>query len=145
MIHDAERMRSAKNEIARLDELETKKFRILHAINLGFSLNGVEEEQIKEYAVCPSTHLRTTVTPFGVYVCPYWRGKSHMCIGDVQKYSFKEIWAGEKRLKVMKQLDASKDCNFHCLRHETNLTCFKIKQDINSALIKPTAEFDRFI
>ena len=146
MQHHPERMKVARSEIERLSEIETDDFRIIHAINLEFSLNGVEESQAKGYAVCPSTHLRTTVTPFGVYVCPYWRGKQHMCIGNVQKVSFKELWRSSRRFDVMKQLDASRDCNFHCLRHETNLACFDIKHSLkNKNTIDFIDEFDRFI
>ena len=32
--------------------------------------------------------MRTTVTPSGVYVCPYWRGKRDFKIGDVNLDSF---------------------------------------------------------
>lgn len=145
MKHDAERMRVAKEEIAKLDELETEKFHIIHAINLEFSLHGVEEEQVKKYSVCPSAHLRTTVTPSGVYICPYWRGKERMCIGDVQNDSFRDVWRGKRRFHVMNELNASKDCYFHCLRHETNLACFKIKQEIDQKMNSPVADFDRFI
>jgi hypothetical protein len=146
MIHDAERMMAAKEEIARLEELESDNFHIIRAINLEYSLNCVNQEQPKTYTVCPSTHLRTTVTPFGVYVCPYWRGKKNLCVGDVQVMSFKEVWHGERRTEVMARCDASKICSFHCLRHETNLICYKIKEELHGqGKVKTVAEFDRFI
>ncbi len=146
MKHEPERMDAARKEIERLSELETDHFKIIKAINLKFSLDGVEEKQHKEYHVCPSVHLRTTVTPFGVYVCPYWRGKEFMKIGNVQHNSFQEVWAGERRKEVLAFLDAQKHCSFHCLRHKTNVCCFEIKNNLEKGNhVNEVQEFDRFI
>ena len=139
-------MESAAKEIERLDELETESFKIMYAINLKYSLEGVEVAQKKDYKVCPSTHLRTTVTPTGVFVCPYWRGKDQMLVGDVNRQSFKEVWEGARRREVMGRLDASRDCSFHCLRHETNMTATSIKTKLDAGVdIVRVEEFDRFI
>ncbi len=144
--HDPEKMEEAKRQIERLDELETADFKILLAINLKYSLTGVDSDQPKAYKFCPSTHLRTTVTPLGVYVCPYWRGKKDMCIGDVNENNFSDVWQGGRRQAVMNRLDAGKDCNFHCLRHETNQTCADIKNQLQQGItVKTVEEFDRFI
>jgi MoaA/NifB/PqqE/SkfB family radical SAM enzyme len=146
MKHDRDSMEAAKKEIARLEELETADFKILLAINLKYSLEGTEASQPKNYKVCPSTHLRTTVTPTGVFVCPYWRGKDHMKVGDVVHQSFREVWDGAQRQQVMERLDASKDCYFHCLRHDTNVMAYDIKQKLGDGVNFTTVdEFDRFI
>lgn len=146
MRHDPRIMQQAREQIARLDALETDRFRTLKAINLEFSLSGDVREQPKAYKACPSTHLRTTVTPGGVYVCPYWRGKTHMRIGDVNEMNFADMWAVETRKHTMQRLDASRDCTFHCLRHETNLACFEIKGRLRSGeTIEAVDDFDRFI
>jgi len=146
MKHAKKSMDAALTEIYRLDELETENFRIMYAINLKYSLAGVEVIQPKNYKACPSTHLRTTVTPTGVYVCPYWRGKDQMLVGDVNRQSFREVWEGPLRHEVMGRLDASKDCNFHCLRHETNVTSISIKNKLDAGVeIVRVDEFDRFI
>ena len=102
--------------------------------------------QPKEYKGCPSTHLRATVTPTGVFVCPYWRGKDRMQVGDVVNQNFREVWEGAQRKEVMGRLDASKDCNFHCLRHDTNMTAIGIKHKLaQGANLATVEEFDRFI
>jgi MoaA/NifB/PqqE/SkfB family radical SAM enzyme len=146
MKHPAELMREAVAEIAKLDALETPNFKILKAINLKYSLEGVEQDQPKHYKECPSTHLRTTVTPTGVFVCPYWRGKDHMKVGDVNKESFAEVWAGAQRKSVMEKLDVSRDCGFHCLRNNTNLEAISIKHKLqHGATLVEVEEFDRFI
>ena len=61
--------------------------------------------------------------------------------------SFKEMWNGEKRKKVMKKTNISVACNeIHCLRHETNNTLIKIKEYLDKGKeIDFVDEFDRFI
>jgi MoaA/NifB/PqqE/SkfB family radical SAM enzyme len=149
MKHPKGLMDVAAEEIARLDSLESDSFKILKAINLKYSLEGVEHDQPKNYKECPSTHLRTTVTPTGVFVCPYWRGKEHMKVGDVNNKSFTEVWRSNQRESVMEQLNVSRDCGFHCLRNDTNLEAMRIKEEqkgVNvSESFQALQEFDRFI
>jgi len=146
MRHDSMLMQQARKEIARLDELVTERFAVLKAINLDHSLNGVQSPQPKEYKDCPVAELRTLICPSGAFVCPYWRGKERMQIGDVNHQSFSEMWHGEQRKKVMMRLDPSIDCNFHCLRHESNVEMIKIVESIaRGETIDTVDEFDRFI
>ena len=147
MKHDPKLMEEAKIQIARLDELATDDFKILKAINLEYSLEGINVKQPKSYNKCPSTHLRTTIAPSGSFICPYWRGKEKYNIGDLNKMSFKEMWNGEKRKKVMDKTNISVDCNeIHCLRHETNRTVIDIKEKLDRGKeINLVDEFDRFI
>jgi MoaA/NifB/PqqE/SkfB family radical SAM enzyme len=144
--HNTILMQQAKEQIARLDELATDSFAILKAINLDYSLEGVENLQPKDYTHCPVAELRTLICPSGVFVCPYWRGKERMRIGDVNHQSLSEVWHGELRQAVMKRLNPSKDCTFHCLRHESNLEVINMVNLIkNEDVIETVPEFDRFI
>ena len=119
----------------------------MKAINLDYSLNGIKSNQPKSYNSCPSTHLRTTVTPTGVFICPYWRGKEKFKIGDVNNTKFSKLWKSIGRKEVTNNLDISKECaNIHCLRHETNQVSIDIKNNLsNDNTIIPFEEFDRFI
>ena len=121
--------------------------KILKAINLQYSIEGIDVDQPKSYKKCPSTHLRTTIAPSGTFICPYWRGKDDYNIGDLNKMTFKEMWDGVKRKEVMDRVDISVDCHdIHCLRHETNNTCIDLKNKLdNNVKISTTSEFDRFI
>ena len=147
MKHDPKLMGEAKIEIARLDELESEDFKIMKAINLEYSLNGIDIEQPKSYKKCPSTHLRTTIAPSGAFICPYWRGKDDYKIGDLNKMTFMEMWNGAKRKEVMDRTDISIDCHeIHCLRHKTNNSCIDLKNKLdNSEDIPSIGEYDRFI
>lgn len=146
MRHAPKDMEEAKQQVARLDELETASFTIMKAINLEHSLNGIQEDQPKNYHSCPATALRTLICPSGAFVCPYWRGKERMRIGDLHNTSFASMWHGEIRKKVMEYLDPSVHCKFHCLRHDSNIETFKLIQakEANET-ISTIDEFDRFI
>lgn len=146
MQHDPILMQEAREQISRLGELETDKFSILKAINLEYSLDGTQCIQPKKYTTCPVAELRTLICPSGVFVCPYWRGKEHMRIGDLNDTSLFEMWNGERRKYVMKRLNPSKHCSFHCLRHESNLEMINIRESIGRGEhIELVDEFDRFI
>ncbi|MCU7835954.1 MAG: radical SAM protein [gamma proteobacterium symbiont of Taylorina sp.] len=146
MIHDQTIMQRAKEEISRLDELTTDTFSVMKAINLDYSLQGSQLQQEKNYIHCPATELRTLVCPSGTFVCPYWRGKDHMQIGNLNNMGFSEMWHSQQRKNVMDRLDASKDCTFHCLRHESNLEVNNMLQTIKEGKdIIIVDEFDRFI
>lgn len=146
MVHDKKQMQQAKDEISRLDELVTDNFSVMKAINLDVSLEGKQTTQPKNYNQCPATELRTLVCPSGSFVCPYWRGKEHMSIGNLNNMSFSDMWHGKQRQSVMEKLDPSVDCQFHCLRHESNIEVIEMVNKIkNNQLIDEVDEFDRFI
>ncbi len=146
MQHDAEKMDEARSQIDQLDVLETDTFKIMKAINLEYSLKGIQQDQPKDYKKCPATELRTLICPSGAFVCPYWRGKDDMRIGELHNTSFSEMWHSEKRKETMAYLDPGKHCNFHCLRHDSNLEVIKLSNSVEDfESISVVDEFDRFI
>jgi MoaA/NifB/PqqE/SkfB family radical SAM enzyme len=78
---------------------------------------GRADRQPKDYHSCQISRLRTLVTPQGVYVCSYHRGRSAFRIGDVRERSFAEMWHAADTSVV----DPAADCRFHCARHDSNL------------------------
>jgi hypothetical protein len=145
--HSQDRIEQMKEQISRLDELVDNNFSITKAITLDESLGGVKNKQVKTYKTCPATQLRTLITPGGVYVCPYWRGKKSFCIGDVKNTNFSVMWNAKQRKDIQKWLNPSVHCaNLHCLRHETNLEILSMIEDIkNGKSIQTIDEYDRFI
>ncbi|MBT5399247.1 radical SAM protein [bacterium] len=144
--HNPIQMRQARKEIEKLNELVDDNFKVIKAITLDASLDGAEEKQPKDYKTCPSTELRTLLTPSGGYVCPYWRGKDQFNIGNIIDTSLKEIWNSKTRKDIQKYLDPSKHCSFNCLRNDSNLEVFKMIEDIrNNVDIQVIDEFDSFI
>ena len=142
--HSPERMAEAKHEVARLEGLDTDTFKVIRAITLEASLNCVDVPQEKDYHFCPAAHLRTLICPSGVFVCPYWRGKERFRIGDAQTESIADIWHGERRAGIMKELDPIKKCQFHCLRNETNQEIIRL-MGMKREEIEEVPEYDRFI
>ena len=116
-----ELMEEAKKLIAQACGLEDDKFKVLQATKLHAVLDGEPNIEPKEYKRCAVSQLRTLVTPSGVYVCPYFRGRQDKKIGDVNHSSFQDMWKGAERAKVMGKLDPSVDCRMHCIRHDSNL------------------------
>jgi MoaA/NifB/PqqE/SkfB family radical SAM enzyme len=113
-------MHDAILQINQARELGDENFKILTATNMMNVLNCEENIQPKEYTDCKIAQLRTLVTPSGGYVCPYFRGVDKKNLGDLHDQSFQDMWQGEQRKKVMEKLNPSRDCRFHCIRHESN-------------------------
>lgn len=140
--HSKERMMEAKKQIEMIQELADENFQVVKAITLDDSLNCVERTQIKTYHKCPMAEFRTLVTPSGVYICPYWRGKDRFRLGNVQEQSFSEMWNSDRRKSVVDFCDPARVCQFHCLRDKSNNEVLEIKAHGCSEVIE---EFDRFI
>ncbi len=133
----------AKTLITKALELEDGKFRILQALKLKAVLNGEPNVEPKSYTRCAVSQLRTLVTPSGVYVCPYFRGRADKKIGDVMDSSFQDMWAGKSRAGVMEKLNPSVDCRMHCIRNDSNLALEEmIKGQMPTDLVD---DFDFFI
>ncbi|MBQ8903279.1 MAG: radical SAM protein [Oscillospiraceae bacterium] len=142
--HDPVQMKKAREQIDRLPELERPGFKIIKAINLEDSLNCVDTKQEKDYHKCIVSDFRTLITPSGVYICPYWRGKDKFRIGNAFTQSIEEIWNSEQRRKVMEFSDPCTVCDFHCLRDESNKELFRMIKS-SPEEIKSVEEYDRFI
>lgn len=135
VVHSANYLDEARRQIFEAKELESEAFKVVESVNLRHALRGVQmEEQPKTYTSCPSAQLRTLVTPSGVYVCPYFRGREEMSVGDVTNQSFLEMWESGHRAAVMEFLNPSVHCTMHCIRHETNLAAFQLLEEPVHAL-----------
>lgn len=123
--------------------LTDDRFKVLFATKLKDLFAGVSDVEHKEYTRCAVSQLRTLVTPSGVYVCPYFRGRDDKRIGDVSRDSFLDMWQGEQRRNVMAGVNPSVHCRMHCIRHESNLAI----EDLIARQVWPQAEedFDLFV
>ena len=106
-------------QLSEVRHLEDENFKIISPYTLNESLEGSTVQQ-KEYTRCLTSELRTVVSPSGVYVCPYHRGNLNMRIGDANKQTIQFIWGSEKRKAVMRRVNPSIHCGFHCIRHRSN-------------------------
>lgn len=108
-----------EDRIAAAQAEETSQFKVIAPAHLATVLAASSLNEPKEYTSCPTTHLRTLVTPSGVYACPYHRGRDHARLGDVRRESFDSVW--RSAADGPPAIDPSKSCGFNCIRHETNL------------------------
>ena len=129
------------------ETLQDKNFTIISPYTLKRTLEG-ENTQKKEYSRCLTAEMRTVLSPSGAYVCPYHRGNTNLKIGDPTLETLNEIWHGKQRKEVMEKLDPRKHCEFHCIRHSTNLELEKIDRILESSdhkNLNSIENFDRFI
>ena len=130
-----------KAELEKCAPLVDEKFKIISPYTLDRTLDG-EKIQEKNYSKCLTANMRTVLTPSGAYVCPYHRGNKNLQIGDPNTETLKEIWYGKTRREIMEKLDPSKHCQFHCIRHDTNLALEEVE---SGKKVSKTIEYDRFI
>ncbi|MFF2078271.1 radical SAM protein [Kitasatospora sp. NPDC058162] len=133
-----EAIAAVEEQIARLRDLEDDGFHVLHSSNWQAVRRRSDTVQEKDYHRCAIAELRTTVTPTGVYVCPYHRGNPKGRIGDIGQSTFAEMWAAADTGVI----DPSRDCRFVCARHASN-------QEIATLATGPAGppcdDFDPFI
>ncbi len=132
----------AREQIEAMRELETESFRILAPVNLKYVLEDEPLIQPKDYSRCSVSEMRTLLTPSGAYVCPYFRGCSDKKIGDPNTQSLAEIWEGQRRADVSAGTDPSRDCRFHCIRHQSNQM---MEEMLAGGEVDTITDFDRFV
>jgi MoaA/NifB/PqqE/SkfB family radical SAM enzyme len=129
-----------EEQVARLRELEDASFSLLSSSNWEAVRDRADPVQAKQYATCAVAELRTTVTPGGVYICPYHRGHERGRIGDISAMSFEQMWAQADTTVI----DPSRDCPFVCARHPANLAIGGMTAQ-SAPQPELTADFDPFI
>lgn len=109
-----------KKELEKAKQLEDSRFAVLITGSMKTLLSSEPVNQRKSYTYCAAQQFVPLITPHGVYVCPNLRGAEKGRIGNILANSFKEIWEGEQRKKIINKINPSKDCNLACLRHQIN-------------------------
>lgn len=99
----------AGDKIARLKEnLDSATFKVI-ATDYKYKEMSDNLKKVKKHPVCFGDNFRTVIAADGkLYPDCFTRGLKNFCLGDLQKESFKKIWASEKRKKIFKsKLDIS--------------------------------------
>lgn len=109
-----------------LKKLSDDKFNIILRTNVIRKLEAPE----REYKKCLGLPFFAEIAADGsVYTCGPYLGNDKFCYGNIYKNSFKEIWEGEKRKKVLemiKGLDVNK-CMRSCRLDEVNKYLWELK------------------
>lgn len=111
-------LQAIEEQVQAIQALASPDFEVIAPVTLDEILAG-RHQQEKDYEYCPVTELRTLLTSSGAYLCPYHRGNPRARYGDPNSQSFVELW--REAPKVAGNIVPSRDCRFHCIRHETNL------------------------
>ena len=109
-----------------------KSDQIQHAYVKAF--NGAER-----YSCCRAHPLTPMIEPDGkVYVCIDLGGQEEFVIGNIYDNSIDEIWASERRKKVIQDIDLKRKCPAGCFLDEANVLLDAIAQpdlDLHPMLI----------
>jgi sulfatase maturation enzyme AslB (radical SAM superfamily) len=111
---------SLRGELSEAVALQTDSFHVIAPPHLSRVLLGEPLDQPKSYRSCPTTELRTLLTPSGAYLCPYHRGNPSARYGDPAELGFRALWDSPERRRASRRIDPSNDCGFNCIRHESN-------------------------
>ncbi|SHJ38906.1 Radical SAM superfamily enzyme, MoaA/NifB/PqqE/SkfB family [Clostridium cavendishii DSM 21758] len=114
-------------EIDKALQLQNENFKIIYPKSL-LQYKNLILEQPKEYKSCPASDLRTVITPYGTFPCPYKRGYEQFNLGNV-KDGFKNIWFSKDKEDAISKLDPSTHCKFFCIRDDLNILINSLIED----------------
>lgn len=108
-------------QLLRVDELCTSNFGVQVTKGLLHAMSQ-DTSQPKSYSRCHAAHLRTLISPDGVFPCPYWRGVKEKKLGPHDSSDFSNLWRDISKRILDTKINPSKDCSFYCVRHDLNLS-----------------------
>lgn len=124
---ESELWRRMEGQLGEVFGLETEQFQVRF---LGHKFEDIKlQEQYygRTYQQCRGNELLATVGADGsVDVCCAYKGDKDWSFGNLHEKSFKEIWAGELRRRVLARIDVAK-CPPLCKAHEINKVFHYIK------------------
>jgi sulfatase maturation enzyme AslB (radical SAM superfamily) len=126
-------------ELALAESIQCSSFEVIAPAHLHRVVADEPLDEPKAYHRCPTTELRTLLTPTGAYLCPYHRGNPAARFGNPAKEGFAELWASREREKASARIDPSRDCGFACIRHGSN------KWLLGDDASPPVDDYDVFI
>lgn len=132
-----------EEQLAAALALADASFEVISPRTLATVASGDATVEPKNYHHCPVAELRTLVTSTGAYVCPYHRGNPAARYGDPVTQTFRELWTGGARQAVKTGIDPATACQFHCIRHESNLTLLRMAHEDLSSEVVP--DYDPFL
>jgi len=82
------------------------------------------------YGECYGHNFTTVIgADFKVYLCCHMRGNVKYCLGDLNDYSFEQIWSSKRRKDVVDSIDF-KDCVPFCRCDAFNRDLWNLKQPV---------------
>ena len=123
-----ERQNEAKWWTTNVLPLSTKVFKVNKkaVINL-YKFNDLISNIDREYEVCYGHQFCPCIGATGdIWLCTHMRDIQGFSLGNLNKNTFKEIWNGKQRRRVIKKIDFDK-CQFGCKNNECNKILYQLK------------------
>jgi GTP 3',8-cyclase len=110
-----------KDKFEEAKSLEDDDFKVnIRCDYFDFHDGKIDRSYKKCYGVEFAVHISSGAKIYPCYT--YWEDERY-CLGDLNRQSFRDIWAGDERKEVMKrfyeEVDPD-DCKFHCKQHSPN-------------------------
>lgn len=87
----------------------------------------LDNKHRRDYDICYGHNFVPCIGADGnVWLCTHMRDIKEYSLGNLYEQSFKEIWMGERRQEVIREIDF-KNCQFCCKNHEINKALYTIK------------------
>lgn len=95
------------------------------------AMNEIETERSYDRCYATPTAWAYICANGDVYACSAYLGDERFLVGNINEQTFQEIWRGEKRKKLLEDMenyDAKKNCRRICRMNRTNITLFALRR-----------------
>jgi len=106
-------------QIGMAQALASPWFAVLTNLNVKRLFSPAEYPDQVRMEQCYICHLRTVISPLGLYTCSYHRGHEPMKYGESRGADFEAVWHAQERLDMVQQMDPRKCC-VNCARGPAN-------------------------
>ena len=106
-------------QIKRAEALAASGFSVLSNLNIKRMLDPLSYPGQEHMEQCYICHLRTVITPQGLYTCSYHRGHAPMLYGESRGKDFERVWHSDERTRLVEQMDPRNCVN--CARGPANM------------------------
>ena len=115
-----EEMDEIARQIEAAQALASPGFAVLTNLNVKRLFSPAEYPDQTRMEQCYICHLRSVITPQGLYTCSYHRGHRPMKYGESRGADFGEVWHDRARLDMVRRMDPLKCC-VNCARGPANM------------------------
>lgn len=134
-------MDAIAEQIALAEALAAPGFAVLTNLNVKRLFRPAEYPDQLRMEQCYICHLRTVITPHGLFTCSYHRGHRPMCYGESRGADFEAVWHAQTRLDMVQQMDPQACC-VNCARGPANV---RIIEMLGQDQLAGEKDYDLFI
>jgi len=129
-------------QIAAAQALAAPGFAVLPNLNIKRLFDPARYPDQSRMEQCYICHLRSVITPQGLYTCSYHRGHAPMKYGESRGADFERVWHSARRQAIVRDMDPLKYC-VNCARGPANMRIIEMLGDPGKLV--PERDYDLFI